>query len=217
MLKDVGAQLERLRMRRTAAVSAEDIAKPGRLLSFYTRIMTKVTDCERCSVFIHDPARDMVWLKSGTGVGESDIEVPKEGSIAGTVIATGKPVIKSGMENEPGPHKELEAKTGFVTRSIMCVPIVSPIRNEVTGAFQLLNKSDGNFTNDDLSLAQEIAGHLQVEVDQIYLDQEIFGLTGTLYSAARKAMITLVVTLVILFAVLFLGLLFYIASPALLN
>ncbi|NQU56067.1 MAG: GAF domain-containing protein [Rhodospirillales bacterium] len=182
-------QLDRLKTKRAALFETGQPAKAGKLLSFYTRIMTKVTDSERCSIFIHDPERDRVWLKAGTGVQEHEIEVPKEGSVVGEVIGTGKPVIVSGLDAKSGTHKTTDEKTGFVTRNILCVPIKSPARNEITGAFQLLNKmNDQEFTDEDVVLAEEIAGHLQREVDGIFLDQEVFGLSERLYSSARRTM-----------------------------
>ena len=215
MFKDIRLKLDRLRVRQSALSEVGDSTKSGKLLSFYTRVMTKVVDCERCSVFINDPGKDKVWLTSGTGVEEREIEVPKEGSIAGKVIASGQPIVEDGLENKPGPHRDLEEKTGFVTRTMMCVPIKSPVRDEVTGAFQLLNKTgDEGFTGDDLSLALEIAEHLQDEVERIFLDQEILGLTERLYGAARNTVLALVGLVVVLLLVGLLALSAYIVVPA---
>ena len=207
MLKEMELQLDQLKAKRVALIEADHPAKTGKLLSFYTRIMTKVTDSERCSVFIHDPERDRVWLKAGTGVQEEEIEVPKEGSVVGEVIASGEPVVVSGLEVESGTHKAADEKTGFVTRNILCVPIKSPTRNETTGAFQLLNKMNSrDFTDEDVSLAEEIAEHLQGEVDGIFLDQEVFGLSERLYSFARKTMTFFMVSIVLVFLMSFLAL-----------
>ena len=207
MLKEMELQLEQLKAKRETLIEADQPAKTGKLLSFYTRIMTKVTDSERCSVFIYDPEKDRVWLKAGTGVQEQEIEVPKEGSVVGEVIASGKPVVVSGLETQSGTHKMADEKTGFVTRNILCVPIKSQVRNEITGAFQLLNKmNDQEFTDEDISLALEVAEHLQGEVDGIFLDQEVFGLSERLYSAARKTMTFLMVSIVLVFGMSFLAL-----------
>src|SRR5262249_28637148 len=155
-------------------------SRANSLLDFYTHIMTKVTESERCSVFINDPQHDRVWLKAGTGLHEADIEVPREGSIVGQVISTGKPLIVTGLEMKSGAHRQTDAKTGFVTHNILCVPIRNDT-GEVTGAFQVLNKlHEGEFTEEDRSMAIEVAGHLQREVDTIYLDQEIFEITEKL-------------------------------------
>ncbi len=135
MFKEIGLQLDQLKAGRGAPLETDHPAETGKLLSFYTRIMTKVTDTERCSVFIHDPEGDKVWLEAGTGAQEHEIEVPKEGSVVGKVIASGETVVVSGLETQSGAHKEADEKTGFVTRNILCVPIKSSIRNEITGAF----------------------------------------------------------------------------------
>lgn len=186
-LTNLGLRLEELRERREALYYADQSEHAADLLEFYTRIMTKVTDSERCSVFINDPGHNRVWLKAGTGVHESEIEVPKEGSIVGKAIETGEAVIVSDLETKAGPHKQIDERTGFVTRNILCVPIKSAARDEVTGAFQILNKLDGReFTEEDKTTAQDIASHLQREVDTVFLDQEIFGVSDQLHSAARR-------------------------------
>ena len=198
MFKEMGLQLDQLKSSRETLLETDHPAKSGKLLSFYARIMTKVADTERCSVFIHDPKGGKVWLKAGTGVQEHEIEVPTEGSVVGEVIASGETVVVSDLETQSGAHKETDEKTGFVTRNILCVPIKSSIRNEITGAFQLLNKVNGQeFTDEDISLAQEIAEHLQGEVDGIFLDQQVFGLSERVYATARKTMTLLLVSIVL--------------------
>jgi len=187
-VEDLGARLRELRSRRESLYQGDQSQRAGKLLEFYTRIMTKVTDSERCSVFINDPAHDRVWLKAGTGLKEADIEVPREGSVVGQVIASGEPIIVTDLQMKSGVHKQIDQKTGFVTRNILCVPIKSEERGEVTGAFQILNKQhSGDFTEEDKKVAQELASHLQLEVDAIYLDQEIFGLSEGLQSAAVRS------------------------------
>ncbi len=70
-----------------------------------------------------------------------------------------------------------------------------------------MNKiNDQEFTDEDISLALEVAGHLQGEVDGIFLDQEVFGLSERLYSAARKTMTFLMVSIVLVFLMSFLAL-----------
>ncbi len=207
MLKDMEAQLEQLKAKGETAIEGEHPAKTANLLSFYTRIMTKVTDSERCSVFIHDPEKDRVWLKAGTGVQEQEIEVPKEGSVVGKVIASGEPVVISGLEAESGAHKLADEQTGFVTRNILCVPIKGANRDEVTGAFQLLNKkNDKEFTNEDVSFALEVAEHLQREVNGIFLNQEAIGLSDRLFATARRTMTFLMVSIILVLLMSFLAL-----------
>lgn len=194
MFSKLRTQLKQLKAKRDALERAYYPASGNSLLPFYARIMTKATECERCSIFILDPERSVVWLKTGTGVEEHGIEVSLDNSVVGQAIDSGDTVVVSNLEIRSGAHKEVDKTTGFVSRNILCVPIFSPTRDEVTGAFQLLNKKNNQeFNDDDISLAKEIALHLQKETDSIFLDQEIFGAVERFLSAARKTVIFLVV------------------------
>lgn len=189
MLKSIRLQLDRLR---DLHKSSDDPARRAKLLAFYTRIMPQAVGAERCSIFIHDPDKDRIWLKSGTGVRESEIVVAKDGSIVGKAITSGQTVHIANLESAEGAHKTVDQKTGFVTRSVLSVPIMNTGRGEVTGAFQLLNKKNGGeFTADDISLAEEIAGHLQGEIDRIFISQQIFNASERLSDLIGRAITAL--------------------------
>ena len=208
MLRELESQLDHIKAKREILAEVYPSADGSTLLSFYTRIMPKVVDAERCSVFIHDAKKDKVWLKMGTGVTEQAIEVPKGGSVVGEVIDSGMPAVVSGLDVKAGAHNAIDEITGFVTRNVLCVPIRSPVRNEVTGAFQLLNKlNDREFTREDISLAMEVARHLQNEVDGIFLGQEAVGLSERLFSVSRKTRTFTIVSGVVVLLMSFLALL----------
>jgi GAF domain-containing protein len=214
MYKEIRLQINRLRTKHDALFQFSGSTGTDKLLSFFTRIVTKVTDSERCSVFINDPKNNKVWLKAGTGIQEHGIEVPTEGSVVGKVISSGEPLVITDFDNKSDASKIIDEKTGFITRNILCVPIKSPTRPEITGAFELLNKKNGHsYTDDDMALAQEIAEHLQAHVDVIFLSQEIFGLSEQLYSSAIKTTKYLVGFIVILLLVLFLIIAVYTSAP----
>jgi len=52
-------------------------------------------------------------------------------------------------------NQSIDQKSGFTTRNILCVP-VRTVRGEVIGVAQTLNKRDGGFTDEDLTLVQAI-------------------------------------------------------------
>ena len=115
---NIKSSMNQLKALRTSTLESSGEAETAKRLPFYVNVMTKLADCERCSIFIHDPAQNRVWLKAGTGVTEREIEVPKEGSIVGEVIASGKPKIIYSMEAQSGVHKQVDDKTQFKTRNI---------------------------------------------------------------------------------------------------
>lgn len=216
MYKEITSQINRLREKHNDLLKFSSNAEFDKLLSLITRIVTKVTESERCSVFINDPKNNKVWLKAGTGMQEHGIEVPTKGSVVGEVISSGRPIIITDFDEKSDATKATDEKTGFITRNILCVPIKSPTRFEITGAFELLNKKNGqSYSSNDMELAQEIAEHLQGHVDVIFHSQEIFGLSEQLYSSAVKTTEFLARMVVILLIMLFVLFAIYVLSPLL--
>lgn len=215
MLKELRLQLDRLGAKRELAFDTGRAERANKRLAFYTRIVTKVLDAERCSVFINDPRQEKAWLKAGTGLAEHDIEVPKEGSIVGKVMETGEKVVLKNLDREEGAHKKADAKTGFVTRNVLCVPIQSPQHDETIGAFQVLNKRQGReFDDEDVAMLEEIAEQLRMDVAAVFLDQEIYGVGEKIYQAARRTVNFVVGGIVAVLLLLFLLILAYVVVPA---
>ncbi len=144
------------------------------LLRFFVEIMPKALEAERCSIFILDPVRENVWLQCGTGLGEKDLSVPKSGSLVGQVVSSGDVLIEQDMQGQVGTHDLVAMQTGFVTRNAMCVPVHGVTAKRVTGAIQILNKNPGlQFTDDDLRKVEKLAFLLQMNIENIFLRQEL--------------------------------------------
>jgi signal transduction protein with GAF and PtsI domain len=158
------------------------------LLDFYVQIMPKVTDSERCSIFIHDPLRKSAWLKAGSGLDEREIEISLEkDSIVGKVMQSGEAVIVSDMASVGGEHIHIDEKTGFRTRNVLCAPIKSLDGSEITGAVQLLNKKDGgSFDSDDKRLLEEMLHYLEWSLENIYFHLEATDTVKRVFSVMSR-------------------------------
>lgn len=109
----------------------------------------------------------------------------KEG-LAGQVADSMEPVLVSDVTNDPRWAKRFDDATGFVTRSILCVPMIN--KNKSIGCLQLINKQGGQlFTERDLHLSMSLAGQSAVVIEnsQLYsrLDLLLTSLIRTLSSA----------------------------------
>ena len=163
------------------------------LLAFYVKIMANVLDAERCSIFISDPESGRVWLKCGTGVTERSIQVTSEGSIVGMVVASGEPMIMHDLEDREGPHKAIDAMTGFTTRNTICIPIRTLGGKRITGAVQVLNKKAGaRFTEQDRLVLEEAAHYLEVAIEGIYFNQEVSSVLTKMVKVTRASLISAV-------------------------
>jgi transcriptional regulator with GAF, ATPase, and Fis domain/DNA-binding response OmpR family regulator len=78
--------------------------------------------------------------------------------IAGHVAARGRAVIVNDAKKSSRFFSGIDKQTGFKTRSVLCVPMVS--KQKVSGVIQVLNKIDGDFTSGDQDCLQSIADSL---------------------------------------------------------
>lgn len=190
MLFSAHVHLDELSSRQQVLSDELDPTRESKFLEFYVRLIPRVLNAERCSVFIHDPVNEKVWLKAGTALKERGIEVSIDRSIVGEVISTGKPVVRSELQSRDGMHKATDTTTGFVTREIICVPIRSTRGNAVTGAIQVLNKKDGGrFSGEDQRFLEEVVDHFQSIVESIFVGQEAIGMTRSAIATAGRAVV----------------------------
>lgn len=205
MFVDVKKTLNELQEKRRYLDADWDPAKNKALLEFYVKIMPKVLDAERCSIFIHDPASKEIWLKAGTGLGEKEIRVGMDdASIVGEVVATGEHRIITGLSDRNGAHKQADRVTGFETQDILAIAIKSLDGNEITGAVEVLNKKGGaGFNDEDRVLLEEMAHYLELTMENIFYNQQSAGALKGIFDLLVKTTVVLssvVILLVLAFS-----------------
>lgn len=90
----------------------------------------------------------------GSNIGNIVLK-PGEG-IAGSVIEKGEPMIVKDCAAEPKWNRRADSKSGFTTKSMICVPIL--LNGQGIGCIQLLNKTDGSlFDEKDLEFETQFA------------------------------------------------------------
>ncbi len=180
--------LDQIRLRERLLNRSWSIRGNKGLLELFVEMIPKVLDVERCSIFINDPATDKVWLQAGTGMDEKAIEVDKNDSLVGQVIATGEYLVKEDMQKLEGPHKEVDARTGFQTRNELCVPIKSLSGDKTAGAILVLNKKTGRyFDEEDRLFLERVATHLQTAIESVFLRQELMDFSELLSARVRSS------------------------------
>ncbi len=144
------------------------------LTKFYVKILPKITGAERCTIYIIEMETDKICSIFGTGLEERQIEPPREGSIVGEVISSGKGIIVNDLDRREGFHTHADEKTGYITSNMICVPIKSATFHGITGAIQVLNKRlKGSFSKQDLTQHEEVATYLALSIENIIINQEI--------------------------------------------
>lgn len=92
--------------------------------------------------------------------------------IAGRVVERGEPIIVQDVDSETRFSDKFDQKTGFRTRSMICVPLI--LRNRPVGALQVINKkSEEPFSQDDLTLLTGMAQQFTVALENAKLYQRL--------------------------------------------
>lgn len=180
--ENINKRLNDLKMRLEHVNRAWTIKDYESLMKFYISIVPKIMDTELCSIFIVEPGTDRIWLKYSTDLKEKEIIPPKEGTIVGNAISSGKWIVENDLKRSDY-HTKLGSKTKFMTRNLICAPIKSLTEQGVAGAMEVLNKQRGErFTTEDGELLQKIADYLSMALENILLNQEILEISSKLNS-----------------------------------
>jgi two-component system sensor histidine kinase HydH len=111
-------------------------------------------DAEVSSIFEVDKVKGELFFRLARGAGGEPIKPLRlqigEG-IAGWVAQTEQPIMCADPYRDPRFSRQFDEKSGFCTRSILCVPLKS--QDRLIGVLEVLNKrGDRGFNDDDLEM-----------------------------------------------------------------
>lgn len=127
------------------------------LLIKLTDITKEILNADRCSIFLYDEKADDLFTYVAHGVDE--IRISKDKGIAGHTYTEKKFMNIKDVQNEPLYNKASEKVTGYATRTMLSIPVLSTPDNAI-GVFQVLNKNDGKpFNEEDEELLRNMASY----------------------------------------------------------
>ena len=133
---------------------------------------TKIAiQADRCTVFLLDKEKNELWSKVALGMDSQEIRFPADKGLAGYVVKTGEPLNIPDAYNDDRFNPDIDKKTGYKTKTILCMPIKNN-NQEIIGAFQVLNKLDGVFTKGDEDLLVAIGGSASIALENAQLFEQ---------------------------------------------
>ncbi len=136
------------------------------VLSAVMNAAKDILGVEAASLLLLDNEKENLVFHVVTGEKKRDLEkvsISASTGIAGACATSGAPIICNDVHSDSRFDGSLDKKTGFVTRSVLCVPLRSD--NEVSGVLQAINKKgDAEFDEDDLALLDMISSESAVAV-----------------------------------------------------
>jgi adenylate cyclase len=148
-------------LRRTTALAdiANRVNDSLSLDVLFPRLMEVVTEAlnaDRSTLFLHDPETGELFSRVLQGDTMGEIRFPSHLGVAGSVFTRGEAEIIGDAYADARFNQEVDRKTGYQTRNILCVPIRNKKR-EVIGVTQVLNKLSGDFDAEDQRLLEGLS------------------------------------------------------------
>ncbi|MBR6712363.1 MAG: sensor domain-containing diguanylate cyclase [Selenomonadaceae bacterium] len=149
-----------------------------KVFEIFAELGRTLVSADRASFWRWDKREHKLLTTAATGT--QQIIIDDTTGLVGQALAENRAVITNDPYNHPNFNSAVDKKTGYVTKSILVMP-VSNCRGETIGAFQVINKLDGEGFDEvedtkRLSVAAFICG-MALESDMFLADSQRDNLT----------------------------------------
>ena len=152
-----------------------DVTSEINLNTLLQKVMAEATRmlmADRSTLFLNDEKSGELWSTVGDGLDAIQIRLPNTAGIAGAVFTSGQSV------NIPYAYADLrfnpafDKKTGYFTRSILCVPIANK-DGKIIGVTQVLNRRGGPFTGEDEQRLKAFTAQVAIGLENAKLFDDV--------------------------------------------
>jgi HD-GYP domain-containing protein (c-di-GMP phosphodiesterase class II) len=185
-----GAELELAKHKRVLNIATE----LGRHVEFEVLLpmiiarVTEVMEADRTSLFLFDQQKRELWTMVGEGLESMEIRIPVEKGLAGLVAETGKRINIDDAYTHARFDRTWDRKTGYRTRSVLCMPLWRK-HNEILGVIQVLNKKSApRFNVEDEDFLELLCTQIAVFIENADLYRRIERLFESVVDAISIAL-----------------------------
>ncbi len=147
-----------------------------RILTQLMDATTRVLKAETASVILRDENTNelhFVAMPTDSPQGEQlmRMPIPLEGSLAGAIIRENCALVLDDVSQDPRHYRNTDAQSGFVTRSLLGVPM--RIKDRVVGALQAVNKIGDRWEENDQHYMEILAAQAAIALEKAQLIEEL--------------------------------------------
>ncbi len=140
-----------------------------RLLVLIMEEVTRLMEAERGTLYIVENEKGELWSKIAQKAEIKEIRLKIGVGIAGHVAKTGNIINIKDAYSDKRFDPTTDKKTGYKTRSILCMPIREPVKKkgqdgQIIGVLQILNKKNGVFTDEDEDLLTSLCSQIAISL-----------------------------------------------------
>jgi adenylate cyclase len=170
--------LDALREEQRILEVSHDLAGELQLDVLIGRIMTTATEllgAERSTLFVYDSKTDELFSRYAEGIDTREIRIPSHQGIAGAVFTTGQLENIADPYADPRFNPEVDRRTGFRTRNILCMPIANKAGARI-GVTQVLNKKGSAFRAKDEARLRAFSAQIAVCLENAQLFDDVLNM-----------------------------------------
>ncbi len=131
------------------------------ILLAMVEITTRELKADRGTIFLSDGDTGELYSRVAQGNFQREIRILNNSGVAGHVFTSGEGLIVNNAYASPYFNRAIDEQTGYVTKTILCVPIRT-IKGEIIGVAQTLNKKAGRFTKADQKLLEAMTAQAAI-------------------------------------------------------
>ena len=144
----------------------------GTMLSKVMAEAARMLQADRATLFLNDEKTNELFSRVAMGDSIGEIRMPNHVGISGAVFTSGQTI------NIPYAYADLrfnpafDKRTGYFTRSILCVPIMNKA-GKVIGVTQVLNRKGGPFNAEDEARLKAFTAQVAMSLESAKLFDQV--------------------------------------------
>ena len=146
--------VERIRTMNSLARCFAGEIDTQKLLERIAEEVSRLLGSDRASIFIWDQEQHQLIACPALGVEGGKLFLPDNKGIIGDTIHSEQPILVDDAYADNRFDQSVDKKSGYKTRNLLCIPLFDA-EGECIGAFELINKLDGDFNEEDLTSLQD--------------------------------------------------------------
>ncbi|QDU93445.1 sigma-54-dependent Fis family transcriptional regulator [Lignipirellula cremea] len=160
----------------------------GDLLKQMAETSTRLLEAERASIFLWDQPNRTLVARPALGVDSEELRIPDDSGIVGQVIQSGESrrVDADRDDEQREIDRSVDQKHNFQTRSLLCIPLRNS-DGHMLGAFEMINKIEGSFSDEDEAALVELASHAAIALENSQQYEQLLNSRNQMAEQAAKS------------------------------
>jgi class 3 adenylate cyclase/GAF domain-containing protein len=135
-----------------------------RVLTYTIEIISGLINVEAGSLLLREGDELVFKVAIGkTGESLKGLRIKMGQGVVGWVAATGEPMMVQDSTDNPHFYRGLDEATGFITRNLLCIPMI--VGGRTIGTIELINKVTGTFNDEDLNILKSVASSAAIAIE----------------------------------------------------